>query len=175
VVWRATVSAPEKEPPPRQRDTLLMDTAELAEALNAKATCELVPKMLAVWSGEEAQAVSMNRRGTLPGALPVAVAVAAAEVVPVCVEVAVSVARLDAAAVAVPTALAVAVCVAVPVAADAEPVWVPLRVGGAEAVTKTVEVAIAVVEERAVAEKEEVAIGQKKPLGHVILRTIRMR
>lgn len=87
VVWRATVSAPEKEPPPRQRDTLLMDTAELAEALNAKATCELVPKMLAVWSGEEAQAVSMNRRGTLPGVLTIEVAVAAEEVVPVCDEV----------------------------------------------------------------------------------------
>jgi hypothetical protein len=103
--------------------------------------------------------------GAGPAALLDAVAVAVATVVagPVAVVVAVSVARLDAAAVAVPTALAVAVCVAVPVAADAEPVWVPLRVGGAEAVTKTVEVAIAVVEERAVA--DAVAMAVEEPDG----------
>lgn len=93
----------------------MMVTAELAEALNAKATCELVPKMFAVWSGEDAQAVSMNRRGTLPGVLPVAVGVAAAEVVPVCAENGLS-----------------------------EAVAVPLPVGEAAALTDKVAAAVAV-------------------------------
>ncbi len=95
---------------------------------------------------------------------------AAAVCVPVCVGgagpaavavvVAVAVAGLEAEAAAVAAALAVAVCMAVPVAADAEPVGVPLPVGGADAVANAVKEATAVTEGRAVEDAVAVAVGE---------------